>query len=52
MSDRPGPRPRAADELPPISGPTFSARYVPGAGNAVGGDWHAVFPCRGIVSVW
>ncbi len=33
--------------LPTISGLTTSARYVPGGGNAVGGDWFDLFPLAG-----
>jgi serine phosphatase RsbU (regulator of sigma subunit) len=33
--------------LPVVSGLEFAARYVPGAGNGVGGDWYDVFPLPG-----
>ena len=33
--------------LPTISGLSTSARYVPGGGNAVGGDWYDLFPLPG-----
>ncbi|OLR93616.1 PP2C family protein-serine/threonine phosphatase [Actinokineospora bangkokensis] len=33
--------------FPPVAGFTFDARYVPGTGSAVGGDWYDVFTLPG-----
>ncbi|WP_424185404.1 PP2C family protein-serine/threonine phosphatase [Actinokineospora sp. G85] len=33
--------------FPPVPGFTFAARYAPGAGSAVGGDWYDVFTLPG-----
>src|SRR3712207_1490866 len=32
------------DRLPEVAGLTFAARYRPGQGSAVGGDWYDVVP--------
>jgi len=36
------------ERLPEVGGLTFAARYLPGQGGSVGGDWYDVVPLPGV----